>query len=38
VLTVLTVVVLWTGRRLTRAEGLLLVASEAGRWTVDLIG
>ncbi|WP_327051186.1 calcium/sodium antiporter [Halomicrococcus gelatinilyticus] len=38
VLTVLTVAVLWTGRRLTRAEGLLLVASEAGRWVVDLIG
>ena len=38
VLTVLTVAVLWTGRRLTRVEGVLLVASEAGRWVVDFVG
>jgi cation:H+ antiporter len=38
VVTVVVVAALWSGRRLSRAEGGALVASEAVRWTLGLVG
>jgi hypothetical protein len=32
------VAVLWTGRALSRREGVALVASELARWALDLLG
>ncbi|MFC7325410.1 calcium/sodium antiporter [Halorubrum rutilum] len=37
VLTVLMVAALWSGRRLSRAEGALFVCSELARWTLGLL-
>ncbi|MFC7070272.1 calcium/sodium antiporter [Halobaculum lipolyticum] len=36
-LTVVVVAALWSGRRLTRAEGVLLALSEAVRWALSLL-
>jgi cation:H+ antiporter len=38
VVVVATVVALWSGRKLARAEGGLLALSEVGRWTLGLVG
>ena len=37
VLTVLMVVALWSGRRLSRTEGFLFVCSEVSRWTLGVL-
>lgn len=37
-ITVVVVAALWTGRRLSRPEGGLLVGSEVGRWVLGLLG
>ncbi|WP_144796602.1 calcium/sodium antiporter [Halorubrum depositum] len=37
VLTVLMVAALWSGRRLSRSEGVLFVCSELARWTLGLL-
>lgn len=37
VLTVVTVAALWSGRRLSRAEGGVFVVSEVARWTLSLL-
>ena len=38
VVTVVMVAALWTGRQLSRPEGALFAASEAGRWILGLLG